>query len=172
MVVNTPTLMDFIEWWKQLYAESEGKDNKGIFPTGALYTKDLHSLGQFIQQGNPILFETFIEFENYNLIGKSPIESRLRVPTSDKFYEVTKNYSGFLLDDINEKINESCKKAHNKKSIPCISLKLKQIDEFNLGYLLSFFMTSCSISAMLEDINPYDQPGVERYKEEIRNTFN
>jgi glucose-6-phosphate isomerase len=171
MVANTPILMDLIEWWKQLYAESEGKDNKGIFPAGALYTKDLHSLGQFIQQGNPILFETFLEFDNHNPIGKSPIESRLRVPTSDSFYAVTKNYSGFLLDDINKKINESCKKAHSKRNIPCISLRLKQIDEFNLGYLLSFFMTSCSISAMLADTNPYNQPGVEGYKEEVRNIF-
>ena len=169
MIYQTPIATDLIEWWKQLFAESEGKENKGLFPSGALYSKDLHSLGQYIQQGTPIVFETFLEFEHQYVQNNFPIESRLRVPNQPQFYDVLNDYSGRFVDDIRKSISSSSKRAHEEGKIPNISLKLQQLDEFNLGYLMSFFMTSCSLSAFLLGVNPFNQPGVENYKKEILN---
>lgn len=136
----------FTEWLKQLFGESEGKDGKGIFPVSTVNTRDLHSLGQFIQEGNKIIFETFI-----------------KVDESDKL-----TYCGEELYNINNIVLDSVKKAHYSGRVPCNLLTISKLDEENLGEVMYFFMMSAAFSGFLFDIDPFDQPGVEVYKKEVR----
>ncbi len=146
----------FIEWWKQLYGESEGKDNKGIFVAGATFTTDLHSLGQYIQQGERHLFETVLLIENVN---------------SDIYMELdTENIDGlnYLSDKSLHQINKTASKAtvlaHTRGGAPNIIVTVKQLNAFNLGKLIYFFEIACGISGYMLGVNPFDQPGVEDYK--------
>ena len=136
----------FTEWLKQLYGESEGKDGKGIFPVSTVHTRDLHSLGQFIQEGNKIIFETFIKVEE----------------SSDVLY---KNNS---LHSINNIVLDSVRKAHYLGEVASISIVLSRINEETIGELMYFFMLGAAFSGYLFEINPFDQPGVEVYKKEVR----
>lgn len=147
------------EWWKQLFAESEGKKGKGIFPTTALYSTDLHSLGQYIQDGNRIVFETFLLIER----------------TSDDLTLFETDYNGdelnYLKDLSLHEFNHICYNAtslaHLQGGVPQLALSIEQIDEEHIGHLLYFFMVACAYSAYLLDINPFDQPGVEDYKKNM-----
>lgn len=144
----------FYKWWIQLFAESEGKDNKGLFPIAALYSEELHSLGQFVQEGNPIIFETFLSVkndENTYIIPQSSID--------DKFSYIENK----ALKDINEKVFRATIEAHSNR-LPCILFEIEHFDEYNLGALMYFFMFSCYISGEIFGINPFDQRGVEEYK--------
>lgn len=136
----------FTEWLKQLFGESEGKEGKGIFPVSTVHTRDLHSLGQFIQEGNKIIFETFI-----------------RVEESDDV-----SYNNKKLHDINNIVLESVRKAHYSGDVASIGIKLPEVDEEIVGEVMYFFMLSAAFSGYLFDINPFDQPGVEVYKKEVR----
>ena len=131
----------FGEWLKQLFAESEGKDGKGIFPVSSMFSRDLHSLGQFIQEGSKILFETVI--------------------TVDK----NKELSDLL--DTNKKIIEGVKTAHKKGDVSINTIEIDELNEYNIGLLIKFFFYAASYSSILFGVNPFDQPGVEKYKEEI-----
>ena len=139
----------FLEWLKQLFAESEGKDFKGIFPVSTIGTRDLHSLGQFIQEGNPVIFETFIKVLN----------------VTDFKYENRR------LDEINNIVLDSVVQAHIKSGVCCNIIEVSEIDEESIGLLCAFFMLSAAYSGYLFDVNPFNQPGVEVYKECLRNNL-
>lgn len=149
-----PSMREFGEWWKQLYGESEGKENKGLFPTTANYSADLHSMGQIIQEGEGIWFETFINFED---IGEDYL-----VSLSTGSLELSCG-----LNHINKQAFLATRQAHEEGGVPTIVLSVPKLDEYHLGKLIYFFMKSCVISARLLGVNPLDQPGVENYKSKM-----
>ncbi|KEP87719.1 glucose-6-phosphate isomerase [Oenococcus oeni] len=151
-----PQFRSLFEWWKQLMAESEGKDNKGIYPTSAIFSTDLHSIGQYIQDGKKILFETILDITK-------PISDRI-VPSAD---DNTDNLDYILnkpMKEVNEAALTATAQAHTSAGVPNILLQLDDLDEFNLGNLIYFFEAAVAVSGYLDGINPFDQPGVEIYK--------
>lgn len=155
----TPNMNYIIEWWKQLYGESEGKEGKGIFPAGVNFTADLHSMGQWMQEGTRSIFETVISVKNsvYNLT----------VP-SDKDNLDEMNYiAGKRLSEINKMAELGTMLAHVEGGVPNISISLNRLDEENLGELIYFFEKACAVSGYLLGVNPFDQPGVEAYKKNM-----
>ena len=161
LVSFNPSLVYFIEWWKQLFGESEGKENKGIFPAGAVYSTDLHSLGQFVQEGARNLFETFLWIEK-------PKKS-LAVPAEKSNQDGLDYIAGKNLNYVNEKAMLGTIKAHKDGGVPCITISVPELREKYLGALMYFFEFSCAISAYMLGVNPFNQPGVEAYK---KNMFN
>lgn len=164
-----PKLRSFLEWWKQLFGESEGKEEKGLFPSGLLYSTDLHSLGQYLQEGWPKVFQTFLFIDR----GLPPIcdgalEKRVRVPrflnSTDGLHDAEARY----LSDINRAAMKAASQAHSGRGVPCLELWIPQIDEYWLGYLFAYFQSVCALSAKLLDVNPFDQPGVEVYKRHLK----
>ena len=151
------TLMN--EWFKQLFGESEGKDNKGIFPASAIYSTDLHSMGQYVQQGERHLFETVVRF----LHPKRDI-----VIEADELNADGLNFlAGKTLSYVNEKAFEGTVLAHTDGDVPNIIIEVDAMDEFNLGALFYFLEKACAISGYLLGVNPFDQPGVESYKKNM-----
>ena len=157
MVNYEPKLHYFTEWWKQLFGESEGKDEKGIFPAGVDNTTDLHSMGQYIQEGQRMMFETVIDIENPYRDIKVPVQS-------DKDLDFLSSKS---LNDVNHMAMEGTIKAHVDGSVPNIRIKIERLDEFNIGWLIYFFERACGISGYMLGVNPFNQPGVEAYKKEM-----
>ena len=156
MVGFTPKLHFMSEWWKQLFGESEGKDGKGIFPASVDMTTDLHSLGQYIQDGQRILFETMISIKNPGKIIKIPLEK----DDSDQL-----NYlAGRRLSDVNHNAETGTTLAHSDGNVPIITITIPTLDEFYIGQMIYFFEMACAISGYILDVNPFDQPGVEAYK--------
>ena len=153
-----PQLRGLHEWWVQLFAESEGKEGKGLYPTSATFSKDLHSIGQFIQQGSPILFETMLRFTNL------PDDFQL---TDEHMGELDKQLPVLSLNTMNGMMAESVIKAHREAKIPIVELIAERYDAYHIGYMLYFFMKACTMSAFLLKVNPFDQPGVEAYKEHM-----
>lgn len=154
-----PRLEMLFEWWKQLFAESEGKNKKGIFPSSAVFSRDLHSLGQFIQQGTDILFETII---------KSGCKlGSLIVHKCEKDLDELNYLHGKSLNYINEKAFEATAEAHTEGGVPNIIINIKDFGEQTLGYLFYFFEKACAMSSCLMGVNPFDQPGVENYKKKM-----
>lgn len=157
MLVNfAPKLHYFGEWWKQLFGESEGKENKGIFPAAADFSTDLHSMGQYIQEGERILFETFLAVEkvNHTLLVPSDKDNR------DKLnFLADKN-----IDSVNKMAELGTIIAHQDGGVPAIRVNIEKLDEANLGGLIYFFEKACGISGYVLNVNPFDQPGVEAYK--------
>lgn len=159
MVGYTPKLHFFSEWWKQLYGESEGKDGKGIFPAAVDFTTDLHSMGQYIQDGQRILFETVISVKNPAKTLSIPLEK----DDSDQL-----NYlAGKRLSEVNHNAELATTLAHNDGNVPVITINIPSLDEFYLGQLIYFFEMACAISGYMLDVNPFDQPGVEAYKKNM-----
>lgn len=157
MLVNfNPKLHFFAEWWKQLFGESEGKENKGIFPAAADFSTDLHSMGQYIQEGERILFETFIGIENVN--------RSLLVPKDNDNLDKLNFLAGKHVDEVNKMAELGTIIAHLDGGVPAIQLKIEKIDELNLGAAIYFFEKACGISGYILGVNPFDQPGVEAYK--------
>ncbi|MFH5834760.1 glucose-6-phosphate isomerase [Proteiniclasticum sp. C24MP] len=150
-----PRLEFFSKWWIQLFAESEGKENKGLYPVASTYSEDLHSIGQYVQDGRKIIFETFIHVENP--------ESNLH-HFSDCISDGFDYLNGKSLTQINEAAYEATIKAHHEEGIPEVIISLPKIDAYHLGQLFFFFETSVYLSGRLLKINPFDQPGVENYK--------
>ena len=136
----------FTEWLKQLYGESEGKEGVGIFPVSTVHTRDLHSLGQFIQEGNKIIFETFMKVEN-----------------SDEVI-----YNGKNLHEVNNIVLDSVRSAHKLGNVPSLEISLERVDEATIGQLMYFYMLGAAFSGFLFNIDPFNQPGVEVYKKEVR----
>ena len=158
LLVNyEPKLHYFTEWWKQLFGESEGKDGKGIFPAGVDNTTDLHSMGQYIQEGQKIIFETVIDIENPYRDYRIPIQD-------DKALEFL---SGKSLNFVNHSAMNGTVKAHTDGNVPNLMIKLERLDAYNIGYLIYFFEKACGISGYILDVNPFNQPGVEKYKAEM-----
>lgn len=146
----------FLEWWKQLFGESEGKDGKGIFPASALFSTDLHSLGQYIQDGPRFLFETTINVKNL----KNDI-----LINEDEFNIDGLNYlNGKSVNFLNQTAMDATIFAHVQGNVPNIIINIDEFSEYNLGHLIYFFEKSCAMSAYILGVNPFNQPGVENYK--------
>ena len=151
-----PKMHYFVEWWKQLFGESEGKDGKGLFPVGCQFTTDLHSLGQYIQDGQRLMFETIINFEKSN----TDITINLDEDNLDNL-----NYLvGKKLSFVNHKAMEGTIKAHVDGGVPNVLINVKELNAHTIGELIYFFEKACAMSAELLEVNPFDQPGVEKYK--------
>ena len=154
-----PCLHYLQEWWKQLFGESEGKDKKGLFPTVVSYSTDLHAIGQFVQDGSPILFETLLHFKEIAVDYIVPYDNR----NDDQLnYLVNRSFN-----EINAISKDGTAMAHAAGGVPVIQLELERLDAYHLGYLIYFFMKSCAMSAYLLQVNPFNQPGVEAYKNKI-----
>lgn len=160
LLVNyEPKLHYFSEWWKQLYGESEGKDNKGIFPASVDFSTDLHSMGQYIQEGKRILFETVLNVVDvYKHIEIEAVENDL----DDLNYLAGKN-----VDFVNKKAFQGTLLAHTDGQVPNLIVNVPKLDEYNFGYMVYFFEKSCAMSGYLSGVNPFDQPGVEAYKKNM-----
>jgi glucose-6-phosphate isomerase len=154
-----PNLNYIIEWWKQLYGESEGKEGKGIFPAGVNFTTDLHSMGQYIQDGVRSIFETVIT------IGSSSKE--LRVPEDPENIDEMNFIAGKRLSEINKMAEQGTRIAHIDGGVPNISISIDKLNEYELGGLIYFFEKACALSGYLLGVNPFDQPGVEAYKKNM-----
>ena len=156
LVSYNPRMHYFIEWWKQLFGESEGKDGKGLFPSGAEFTTDLHSLGQYIQEGRKILFETVLDIENSN----TDITINMDEDNLDNL-----NYLyGKKLSYVNKMAMQGTIKAHSEGKVPNIIIHIDELNEETVGQLIYFFEKACAMSAELLEVNPFNQPGVEKYK--------
>ncbi len=155
-----PKLHFLAEWWKQLFGESEGKDGKGLFPASAGFTTDLHSLGQYIQEGERHLFETVLDI-------KTPVRS-MTVEKDDENLDKLNYLAGKSVDDVNKGAMHATLLAHHDGGAPSIVITLDKLDSEAFGYLVFFYEMSCALSGYLLGVNPFDQPGVEAYK---RNMF-
>ena len=156
MVGFTPKLHFLAEWWKQLFGESEGKDGKGIFPASVDMTTDLHSLGQYIQDGKRILFETMISVKN-------PVK-KLTIPAEKDDSDQLNYLAGKRLSEVNHNAETGTTLAHNDGNVPIITITIPALDEYYTGQMIYFFEMACAISGYILDVNPFDQPGVEAYK--------
>lgn len=160
ILVNYEPKMHYMtEWWKQLYGESEGKGGKGIFPAGADFTTDLHSLGQYIQEGRRNLFETVIRIERP--------ESNISINLDEDDLDGLNYLVGKSLDFVNKKAMEGTIQAHVDGNVPNIVISMKDLNEENLGQLIYFFELACAMSGKILGVNPFNQPGVEKYKKNM-----
>ncbi len=155
-----PKLHYVSEWWKQLYGESEGKENKGLFPASVDLTTDLHSMGQWIQQGERIIFETVVSIASPN--------GKMVVPTDEQNLDGLNYLAGKRVDEVNKMAELGTQIAHVDGGVPNIKVVLPKLNEYYLGEMMYFFEKACGISGYVMGINPFDQPGVEDYK---RNMF-
>lgn len=157
MLINyEPSLQYFSEWWKQLFGESEGKDQKGIYPSSANFSTDLHSLGQYVQEGRRDLFETIIKVEKPR--------HEMVIEEADSDLDGLNYLAGKTVDFVNNKAFEGTMLAHTDGGVPNLVLTIPQLDEYTFGYLVYFFEKACAMSGYLLGVNPFDQPGVEAYK--------
>ncbi len=159
MVNYHPNLVFFTEWWKQLYGESEGKMNRGIFPAGVTFTADLHSMGQYIQEGLRVIFETVLSVE----------QSRrdLWVPLLSDDADGLNFVAEKRLQEVNHKAELGTLLAHIDGEVPNLRISIPKVDEFNLGRLIYFYEFACALSGYILGVNPFDQPGVEAYKKNM-----
>lgn len=150
-----PYMEYFGEWLKQLFGESEGKEGKGIFPVSLQFSRDLHSMGQFLQEGSHCFFETFITAENY--------PGDVQIP-----YSAPSPLGGRTMNEINRCAQTGVMAAHRESGNPIVSIGVEEITPYTMGQLLYFFQLSCAVSALILGVNPFDQPGVEAYKREMK----
>ena len=151
-----PQFVQFNEWWKQLFGESEGKEGKGIYPASVVDSTDLHSMGQYIQEGRRALFETFVEV--------SAEYDGVKVPEFAENLDGLKYLEGKEMDYINKTANAATREAHMAGGVPVLEVVMPDIDERSLGGLIYFFEMSCALSGFTLGVNPFNQPGVEAYK--------
>ena len=156
LVNYEPRLHYITEWWKQLYGESEGKEQKGILPVGMDFTTDLHSLGQYVQDGRRCLFETVLNIEK--------VPTDIKIKADEDNADGLNFLSGKTIDFVNKKAMEGTIQAHVSGDVPNIVINMEKLDEKTIGHLLYFFEKSCAMSAYILGVNPFDQPGVEKYK--------
>ena len=154
-----PAFRFMAEWWKQLYGESEGKDGKGLFPASVEFTADLHSMGQYIQQGKRLMFETVVR------LGAS--RCRLAVPRDEADGDGLNFLAGADMDFIRDRAMEGTLLAHTEGGVPNVIVETDGKSAGDLGELIYFFEYSCGLSGYLLDVNPFDQPGVEAYKKNM-----
>ena len=160
ILVNfNPKLHFFSEWWKQLYGESEGKENKGIFPASVDFTTDLHSMGQWIQEGERTIFETVISIEQAS--------KTVLVPEDKENLDGLNFLAGKRVDEVNKMAELGTQLAHVDGGVPNIHISFEKIDEFNIGQFIYFFERGCGISGYVLGVNPFNQPGVEAYKKNM-----
>ena len=151
-----PSFRFFAEWWKQLYGESEGKDGKGIFPASVDLTPDLHSMGQYMQQGLRMLQETVVFFDR--------ARSSVEIPSDEANLDGLNYLAGKTMDYVNETAMKATKKAHMDGGVPVTEIRAEQIAEKEVGALIYFFEFACGVSGYMSGVNPFNQPGVEAYK--------
>jgi glucose-6-phosphate isomerase len=154
-----PKLHFFAEWWKQLYGESEGKDLKGIFPAAVDFTTDLHSMGQWIQEGERSIFETVISIKTPN--------KKVNVPHDDANLDGLNFLEGKRVDEVNKMAELGTRIAHVDGGVPNILIEIPELNEYFIGELIYFFEKACGISGYILDVNPFNQPGVEAYKKNM-----
>ncbi len=154
-----PKLANISEWWKQLYGESEGKEGKGIFPASANFTTDLHSMGQYIQEGERMLFETVLSVESSNC--------SLEIPNDEDNLDNLNYLAGRRLDSVNKSAEIATTLAHVDGDVPNLRIVLPELNAYYLGQLLYFFEFACGLSGYMLEVNPFDQPGVEAYKKNM-----
>ena len=159
LVNYEPKMHYFTEWWKQLYGESEGKEQKGIFPAGVDFTTDLHSMGQYIQEGRRNLFETVIQIKTPN--------TDITINADDDNLDGLNYLAGKTMDYVNKKAAEGTIQAHVSGDVPNIVIEMNKLDEENIGELIYFFEKACAMSGMILGVNPFNQPGVEKYKKNM-----
>ncbi|MBR7134639.1 MAG: glucose-6-phosphate isomerase [Bacteroidaceae bacterium] len=159
LVNYQPKLHFTSEWWKQLYGESEGKDHKGIFPASVDFTTDLHSMGQWIQDGERTIFETVVSIEKPN--------SSLTVPTDEENLDGLNFLAGKHVDEVNKMAELGTQLAHVDGGVPNMRISIPQLNEYYIGQLIYFFEIACGISGYVLDVNPFNQPGVEAYKKNM-----
>lgn len=159
LVNYDPKLFYLSEWWKQLFGESEGKKLQGIFPAAATYTTDLHSLGQYVQDGRRTVFQTILHI-------KEPAKN-IHIKRNEENLDNLNYLAGKSLHAINEKAFEGALKAHTDGGVPNLIFEIPKLDPFQIGYLFYFFQKACAMSGKLFHINPFDQPGVEAYKKNM-----
>ena len=159
LVSYEPRFTMMAEWWKQLYGESEGKDNKGLFPASVVFSTDLHSMGQYVQDGKRILFETVVTIDD---CGKDVV-----IEKEDNDGDGLNFLAGKPMSFVNEKAFQGTVLAHTDGGVPNLVLSLDKADEDNLGRLIFFFEKACAISGYMLGVNPFDQPGVESYKKNM-----
>lgn len=159
-ITYVPSFVQLGEWFKQLFGESEGKEHKSLLPDSATFTTDLHSLGQFMQEGSPIFFETTLRMMNHR--------SNVLVPKDEENLDGLNYLSGVSLGYIQDKAMEGTLSAHSQNAkVDNVVLECEGMNAFNLGYLFYFFERACAMSAYLNEVNPFDQPGVEIYKKNM-----
>lgn len=156
LVTYEPKMHYIIEWWKQLFGESEGKDWKGIYPSGAEFTTDLHSLGQYIQEGKRNLFETILNIEKQ--------ESNMKIHLDEDNLDELNYIEDKTMDFVNKKAMQGTIEAHVEGGVPNIIINMEKLDEETIGHLIYFFELACAMSGKILGINPFNQPGVEKYK--------
>ncbi|MBP9032084.1 glucose-6-phosphate isomerase [Seramator thermalis] len=154
-----PKLHYFAEWWKQLYGESEGKDHKGIFPAAVDFTTDLHSMGQWIQEGERTIFETVISI--------AQPDKKLEIPSDKEDLDGLNYLSGKRVDEVNKMAELGTRIAHVDGGVPNLLIEIPRLDEESIGQLIYFFEKACGISGYLLGVNPFNQPGVEAYKKNM-----
>lgn len=159
LVNYEPKLHFFTEWWKQLYGESEGKEGKGIYPAGVDFTTDLHSMGQYIQEGKRILFETVLRIEEP--------ESNININADDDNLDGLNYLANKDVDYVNKKALEGTVQAHVSGGVPNIIINIEKLNEETVGHLIYFFEKACAMSGMILGVNPFNQPGVEEYKKNM-----
>ncbi|AGA56825.1 glucose-6-phosphate isomerase [Thermobacillus composti KWC4] len=159
LVNYEPNLHYFSEWWKQLYGESEGKDNKGIYPASVDFSTDLHSMGQFIQEGSRNLFETVIQV--------AEVPEHITIGSDPEDLDGLNFLAGKTMDFVNKKAFEGTLLAHTDGGVPNLVVTIKDMTPYTFGYLVYFFEKACGISGYLLGVNPFDQPGVEAYKKNM-----
>lgn len=160
MLINyEPALQYFAEWWKQLYGESEGKDFKGIYPSSANFSTDLHSLGQYVQEGRRDIFETVLHVEEP--------KSDWTIEAEEQDLDGLNYLAGKTMDYVNEKAYQGTLLAHTDGQVPNLIVHLPKLDAYTFGYVVYFFEIACAISGYLLGVNPFDQPGVEAYKKNM-----
>ncbi len=159
LVNYQPNLYYLTEWWKQLYGESEGKENKGIFPAGVNFTSDLHSMGQYIQEGERMLFETVLSVQTPN--------HKLTIPTDEQNLDGLNYIAGKRIHEVNQIAELGTTLAHIDGGVPNMSITISKVDEYNIGQLIYFFEMACALSGYTLGVNPFDQPGVEAYKKNM-----
>lgn len=160
ILVNFEPKLSFIsEWWKQLYGESEGKDQKGIFPASLVYSTDLHSMGQYVQDGKRVLFETVISVNNP--------EKNLILTKEETDLDGLNYLAGTDFDSVAKRAMQGTVLAHVDGGVPNLVLNIDNLDAYTIGYLLYFFMFACGVSGYVLDVNPFNQPGVEDYKKNM-----
>ncbi len=159
LVNYQPKLHYVAEWWKQLYGESEGKDRKGIFPASVDFSTDLHSMGQWIQDGERTIFETVISIDKPN--------HSLTVPSDEENLDGLNFLAGKHIDEVNHMAELGTQLAHVDGGVPNLRITIPQLDEYNLGQLIYFFEKGCGVSGLILGVNPFNQPGVEAYKKNM-----
>ena len=159
MVVYEPAYTMMAEWFKQLYGESEGKDNKGIYPSSVVFSTDLHSLGQYIQDGRRTMFETVVLFDK--------VKKEVTLGTDPTNVDGLNFLSGKTMGFVNQKAFEGTVLAHNDGGVPNVVINVPEMNETELGYLIYFFEKACAISGYMLGVNPFNQPGVESYKKNM-----